>query len=84
MATAYSPISGYPPRLDFTQRRHQANSSSLVGSAVKVDRQPSSADAASATSELRLTALPQKERSSNLKSTPTNGMTTTMTTIDKK
>ncbi|KAG8241353.1 hypothetical protein J6590_088469 [Homalodisca vitripennis] len=42
----------------------------------------SSPDAAAVTSELRLTALPRVERFPNLKSTPSNGMTTT--TIDEK
>ncbi|KAG8255544.1 hypothetical protein J6590_090151, partial [Homalodisca vitripennis] len=76
---------------DFINRRPQAktlllelaslhdvskqNSLSLVGSA-------SSPDAAAVTSELRLTALPRVERFPNLKSTPSNRMTTT--TIDEK
>ncbi|KAG8316303.1 hypothetical protein J6590_054235 [Homalodisca vitripennis] len=69
-------------RIDFTQRRPQANLSTASRSWAETRILQSSADAASATSELRLTALTRVERFPNLKSTPSNGMTTT-TTIDE-
>ncbi|KAG8316145.1 hypothetical protein J6590_058113 [Homalodisca vitripennis] len=92
MPNVYSLVQGFSPRLDLTRRRSQAKllssnrlHTTTSASKLSIPCRPvmrSSADAAAATSELRLTALPQIERSPNLKSTLYNGMTTT-TTIDE-
>ncbi|KAG8280897.1 hypothetical protein J6590_070360 [Homalodisca vitripennis] len=76
---------------DFINRRPQAKTLLLElaslhdaasRSCAETRFRQSSPDAAAVTSELRLTALPRVERFPNLKSTPSNGMTTT--TIDEK
>ncbi|KAG8297087.1 hypothetical protein J6590_042526 [Homalodisca vitripennis] len=85
MATAYFPILCFSLQTDSTipQRSQQANSPSLDGQSCAETRfRQSSADAAAATTELRLTSLPDVERFPNLKLSLSNPKTTTIDEIN--
>ncbi|KAG8299822.1 hypothetical protein J6590_091658 [Homalodisca vitripennis] len=75
--------SSYPPRPTILLKLHTPPCANrFTRSCAETRFRQSTPDAAAVTSELRLTALPRVERFPNLKSTPSNGMTTT--TIDEK